>query len=75
MELSFSSVESNSALLNAVSMLCLLGITSSLLSLPRSALEDQIPAGFKGRALLAVEGDNSSVQVTRVAFIIELSCT
>ncbi|XDV49456.1 hypothetical protein PO909_018697 [Leuciscus waleckii] len=57
-----ASRESNSALLNAVSMLCLLGITSSLLSLPRSALEDQIPAGFKGRALLAVEGDNGSVQ-------------
>ncbi|KAK7145638.1 hypothetical protein R3I93_013392 [Phoxinus phoxinus] len=57
-----ASRDSNSALLNAVSMLCLLGITSSLLSLPRSALEDQIPAGFKGRTLLAVEGDNGSVQ-------------
>ncbi|XP_077079758.1 lysosomal amino acid transporter 1 homolog [Siphateles boraxobius] len=54
-----ASRDSNSALLNAVSMLCLLGITSSLLSLPRSALEYQIPAGFKGRALLAVEGSGS----------------
>ncbi|KAK2898289.1 hypothetical protein Q8A67_009707 [Cirrhinus molitorella] len=53
---------SNGALLNAVSMLCLLGITSSALSLPRSALEDQIHMGFKGRALLAVEEANSSVQ-------------
>ncbi|XP_056115741.1 lysosomal amino acid transporter 1 homolog [Rhinichthys klamathensis goyatoka] len=57
-----ASRDSNSALLNAVSMLCLLGMTSSLLSLPRSALEDQIPAGFKGRALLAVEEDSGSVK-------------
>uniref|UniRef100_A0A672MLR0 Lysosomal amino acid transporter 1 homolog n=1 Tax=Sinocyclocheilus grahami TaxID=75366 RepID=A0A672MLR0_SINGR len=62
MELSFSSVASNSALLNAVSMLCLLGITSSLISLPRSALEDQMPVRFKARALLAVEEDSGSVQ-------------
>ncbi|XP_073675576.1 lysosomal amino acid transporter 1 homolog [Garra rufa] len=53
---------SNGALLNAVSVLCLLGITSSVLSLPRSALEDQMHTGFKGRALLAVEEGNSSVQ-------------
>ncbi len=64
MELSFSSAASNSALLNAVSVLCLLGITSSLLTLPRSALVDQMPMGFKGRALLAVEGDSGSVQVS-----------
>ncbi|KTG05665.1 hypothetical protein cypCar_00029064 [Cyprinus carpio] len=53
---------SNSALLNTISMLCLLGITSSFISLPRSALEDQMPVRFKARALLAVEGDNGSVQ-------------
>lgn len=57
-----SSTASNSALLNAVSVLCLLGITSSLLTLPRSVLVDQMPMGFKGRALLAVEGDSGSVQ-------------
>lgn len=72
MVLSFSSLDSNSALLNAVSMLWLLGITSSFLSLPRSTLEDQMPAGFRGRALLAVEGDKSLVEVTRVSFIVEL---
>ncbi|XP_016390018.1 lysosomal amino acid transporter 1 homolog [Sinocyclocheilus rhinocerous] len=57
-----SSRASNSALLNAVSVLCLLGMSSSLLSLPRSALEEQMPVGFKGRVLLAVEGDSGSVQ-------------
>uniref|UniRef100_A0A8C2KKV9 Solute carrier family 66 member 1 n=1 Tax=Cyprinus carpio TaxID=7962 RepID=A0A8C2KKV9_CYPCA len=66
---------SNSALLNTISMLCLLGITSSFISLPRSALEDQMPVRFKARSLLAVEGDNGSVQVSRVNFITELSCT
>ncbi|XP_067270407.1 lysosomal amino acid transporter 1 homolog [Pseudorasbora parva] len=65
-----ASRESNSALLNAVSMLCLLGITSSLLSLPRSSLEDQMPAGFKGRALLAVEGVNGSVKPFKTKEII-----
>ncbi|XP_042618950.1 lysosomal amino acid transporter 1 homolog [Cyprinus carpio] len=53
---------SNSALLNTISMLCLLGITSSFISLPRSALEDQTPVRFKARALLAVEEDSGSVQ-------------
>ncbi|XP_051509499.1 lysosomal amino acid transporter 1 homolog [Myxocyprinus asiaticus] len=52
----------DSVLLNAVSVLCFLGISSSLLSLPHLALEDQMPTGFKGRALLAVEDKNSSVQ-------------
>uniref|UniRef100_A0A8C1PVA2 Lysosomal amino acid transporter 1 homolog n=1 Tax=Cyprinus carpio TaxID=7962 RepID=A0A8C1PVA2_CYPCA len=50
----------NSALLNTISMLCLLGITSSFISLPRSALEDQTPVRFKARALLAVEEDSGS---------------
>ncbi|XP_026102652.1 lysosomal amino acid transporter 1 homolog isoform X2 [Carassius auratus] len=53
---------SNGALLNTVSMLCLLGITSSLISVPRSALEDQRSVRFKARALLAVEEDSGSVQ-------------
>uniref|UniRef100_A0A672N183 Lysosomal amino acid transporter 1 homolog n=1 Tax=Sinocyclocheilus grahami TaxID=75366 RepID=A0A672N183_SINGR len=62
----------NSALLNAVSVLCLLGMSSSLLSLPRSALEEQMPVGFKGRALLAVEGGSGSPFDTKeiIGFVI-----
>lgn len=61
MEVFFSSADR--ALLNALSVLCLLGMTSSLLSVPQWSLEDQMPAGFRGRALLALEEDNGAVQV------------
>ncbi|XP_051965162.1 lysosomal amino acid transporter 1 homolog [Xyrauchen texanus] len=52
----------DSSLLNAINMLCLLGISASFLSLPHSALEYQMPVGFKGRVLLAVEDENGSLQ-------------
>lgn len=50
------------ALLNMVSLLCLLGISSSILSFSHSAQDDMMPTMFKGRALLAIEETNSSVQ-------------
>lgn len=61
---------SDRALLNALSVLCLLGMTSSLLSVPQWSLEDQMPAGFRGRALLALEEDNGAVQPFKTREII-----
>ncbi|XP_073724270.1 lysosomal amino acid transporter 1 homolog [Misgurnus anguillicaudatus] len=50
------------ALLNTVSLLCLLGISSSILSFSHSAQDHAMPTVFKGRALLAIEEKNSAVQ-------------
>lgn len=50
------------ALLNTVSVLCVMGISSSILGFSHLALDDQMATGFKGRALLAIEENNSSVQ-------------
>nr|AAH90740.1 Zgc:113491 [Danio rerio] len=61
---------SDRALLNALSVLCLLGMTSSLLSIPHWSLEDQMPSGFRGRALLALEEDNGAVQPFKTREII-----
>ncbi|TRY82429.1 hypothetical protein DNTS_007882 [Danionella cerebrum] len=57
-------------LLSAVSTLCLLGITSSLLRLPSSSPENQMSSGFRGRVLLGLGEVTASVQPFKTTEII-----
>lgn len=57
------SIGGDRVVLNAAAVLCLLGVSASLLQLPVPHGRSDAVSGFRGRSLLAVEEQIGSVQV------------